>query len=167
MYNVKTQNEDFVLNIDISNLNGEINEKPFILDSKKIQDGLYHVIKDNKSYNIEIVEIEEETKTVTLKINGTEYISVIKDEKDILLQSLGISSSTIKQVNQLKAPMPGLLRDILVSEGQEVKTGEILIVLEAMKMENNIKSPSDLKIKSIVAKKGDTVEKNQLIMLFE
>ncbi len=62
--------------------------------------------------------------------------------------------------------MPGLLLDIKVQEGQEVQKGEILLILEAMKMENVIKAPTDARIKHIKVQKGQTVEKNQLLIEF-
>jgi biotin carboxyl carrier protein len=71
-----------------------------------------------------------------------------------------------KKINDIKAPMPGMVLSVLVSEGQEVKKGDSLIVLEAMKMENILKSPADGIIKKVVANKGTAVEKNQLLIQF-
>ena len=62
--------------------------------------------------------------------------------------------------------MPGMVLNILVTEGQEVKKGDALIVLEAMKMENILKSPTDGVIKKIAINKGVAVEKNQLLIQF-
>ena len=62
--------------------------------------------------------------------------------------------------------MPGMVLNILVAEGQEVKKGEALIILEAMKMENILKSPTDGVIKKIAINKGVAVEKNQILIQF-
>jgi biotin carboxyl carrier protein len=62
--------------------------------------------------------------------------------------------------------MPGLVLSILVKEGDEVKKGDNLLVLEAMKMENIIKSPADVTIKFIKIKPSDKVEKNQVLIQF-
>jgi biotin carboxyl carrier protein len=70
------------------------------------------------------------------------------------------------KVNEIKAPMPGLVLDVRVSEGEAVKKGDAIIVLEAMKMENIIKSPTDGIIKKISVKKGVAVEKNQVLIHF-
>ncbi len=67
---------------------------------------------------------------------------------------------------KLAAKMPGMVLNILVDEGQEVKKGDALIVLEAMKMENILKSPVDGVIKKIAINKGVAVEKNQLLIQF-
>jgi biotin carboxyl carrier protein len=63
--------------------------------------------------------------------------------------------------------MPGLIRTIVVAEGQEVKKGDVILILEAMKMENALKSPADLVVKSIKVQQGQAVEKNQLLIEFE
>ena len=70
------------------------------------------------------------------------------------------------KVNDVKAPMPGLILSMSVAEGDEVKKGDPLLILEAMKMENVIKSPSDGVIKSIKAAQGDSVEKNEVLIQF-
>ncbi|MCD6559120.1 MAG: biotin/lipoyl-binding protein, partial [Palaeococcus sp.] len=66
--------------------------------------------------------------------------------------------------NVVSAPMPGKILRILVKEGEQVKTGQGLLVLEAMKMENEIPSPKDGIIKSILIKEGDTVDTGQALI---
>ncbi len=70
------------------------------------------------------------------------------------------------EVNQalLTAFIPGTITDVFVVEGQEVKEGEALAILEAMKMLNEIKAPFDTKVKDVLVQKGDKVTKNQLII---
>ncbi|MBY0435500.1 MAG: acetyl-CoA carboxylase biotin carboxyl carrier protein subunit, partial [Cyclobacteriaceae bacterium] len=70
------------------------------------------------------------------------------------------------KVNAVKAPMPGLIIDLRVNAGDTVKTGDPLLVLEAMKMENIIKAPGDGTVKQVKIKKGDSVEKGQLLIEF-
>ena len=78
-----------------------------------------------------------------------------------------MDAASIKKVNELKAPMPGVVVDIMVGIGDAVVKDDPLVVLEAMKMENMLKSPSDGVISSINIKKGDTVEKNRVLVNFE
>ncbi|MBQ0768878.1 MAG: acetyl-CoA carboxylase biotin carboxyl carrier protein subunit, partial [Bizionia sp.] len=95
------------------------------------------------------------------------YAVQINDELDDLIKEMGFEIGASKQVNDIKAPMPGLILSISVSEGQEVKENDPLLILEAMKMENVFNSPRDGVIKSIAIKTGDAVEKNQLLIEFE
>jgi len=80
---------------------------------------------------------------------------------------MGFTDLSSAEVNEIKAPMPGLVFDIMVSEGQEVALDEPVMILEAMKMENIIKSPKDGIIKSIKVIKAASVEKNAVLIEFE
>lgn len=148
-------------------INGIINDTPFNLDTITNKNGQISIIKDNVSYNVEVVKINVEEKTITLKVNNSTYTVSVKDQYDELLKSLGMENLGVKKINELKAPMPGLVLNIVVEEGQTVKKGDALIVLEAMKMENSLKSPTDGIIKKVAVTKGDAVEKNQLLLSFE
>lgn len=64
---------------------------------------------------------------------------------------------------QIKAPMPGNILDVKVTAGQSVKKGDVLIILEAMKMENEIQAPCDGKVTGVNVRKGDTVETQALL----
>ena len=146
---------------------GLLNGESFSWDVIKIKENSYHVIKDNKSYNLEVLSVNAEEKSFFIKVDGIKYKFNAKDKYDELLHSLGMDSLSNKKVADLKAPMPGLVLEVSVEGGQQVSKGDALLILEAMKMENVIKSPTDGVIKSISVNKGETVEKNQLILNFE
>jgi biotin carboxyl carrier protein len=78
-----------------------------------------------------------------------------------------MSNASAQKVNDLKAPMPGLILQIAVNEGDIVKKGDTLLILEAMKMENVLKAQGDGIIKKIAVNKGDRVEKNHLLIKFQ
>jgi biotin carboxyl carrier protein len=145
---------------------GTINGSPFEWDILEVKPGSFHVIKDFKSYNVEVVKVDFAAKSFLVNIKGNKYQLDVKDKFDELLKNLGFDNLNAAKVNELKAPMPGLVIDIVVSEGDVVKKGDPIIVLEAMKMENSIKSPTDGIIKKINVKKGVAVEKNQLLINF-
>ncbi len=169
MYTIKI-NGDKEFKTDISStstqLTGTLNNTEFKADIIKIRDGVYHLLKDNVSYNLEVVKYMAEDKKLFVKINNSPYTLDIKDKYDELLHNLGLDNLASKKVNDIKAPMPGMVLNILVAEGQEVKKGDALIVLEAMKMENILKSPTDGTIKKIAINKGVAVEKNQILIQF-
>jgi len=126
----------------------------------------FHILKDNKSYNAEIVSHNVLEKTFQIKINQTIYSVSLKDKYDELLHKLGLDKILNNKLANIKAPMPGLVLNILVAEGADVKKGDALLVLEAMKMENILKSPADAKVKKVSVKKGVAVEKNQILIEF-
>jgi biotin carboxyl carrier protein len=146
---------------------GLINNQSFELDMIKSDDDSWHILRNGKSYNIEIIKIDQAEKRVALKINGKTVNVKLTDRFDDLLKSLGMDNMASKKVLELKAPMPGLVLNIVVKEGDSISKGDALLVLEAMKMENNIKSPTDGIIKKIHAVKGNAVEKNQLLISFQ
>ena len=80
---------------------------------------------------------------------------------------MGLSLGADAVENEVHAPMPGLILEVNVSEGQEVKEGDALCVLEAMKMENALMAPRDGVIKSVQIAKGDAVEKGMLLIELE
>jgi len=147
----------------------------FDVDSEKIKEfdaishenQKFHILEKSKSYNAQIINQDFNNKTYTISINSNTYIVDIKDDLDALIKEMGFEVGATKKVNNVKAPMPGLILDINVSVGQEVKEDDALLILEAMKMENVITSPRDGIIKSISVSKGAAVDKNQLLIEFE
>jgi len=142
-------------------------EKVSHLDAVSIEEDKYHILKDSKPYQAEIVEADFIQKNYTVKVNNSSYTVKIGNELDALIKEMGFEVGKAKQVNAIKAPMPGLILEISVTVGQEVKENDQLLILEAMKMENSIASPRDGVIKSISAEKGNAVEKGQLLIEFE
>lgn len=125
------------------------------------------VERNGKKFRVKLLQIDSVLKKAILKINGDIVEVSQEDEYDVLLKSLGMGAGAIKKVNDMKAPMPGVVIDIKVKPGQSVVKDEGIVVLEAMKMENLLKSPIDGVIKSVEIVKGDTVEKNKVLVNFE
>jgi biotin carboxyl carrier protein len=143
-----------------------INGKQVDADIQQLSASVYHIINDLKSYNAEVISFDREAKTAEIKVNGVIYTVTAKDQYDILLDQLGLSTLNTAKVSEIKAPMPGLVLKLFVSEGTEVKKSDNLFILEAMKMENIIKSPSDVTVKTVKIKPGDKVEKGQVLLTF-
>lgn len=143
-----------------------INGESFQWDLTKVSEGNFHILYKNKSYRAEVVKADKATKTFQLKINNKIHSVEVKDKFDLLLEKMGMAGGASSKVNNIKAPMPGLVIDMKVNAGDAVKAGDPLLILEAMKMENIIKSPGDATIKNVKAKKGDTVEKGQVLIEF-
>jgi len=170
MSSIKIVGEDkkeFKIELDTTGNLGLLNGEKFSWDVIKVKDNIYHIIKDNQSYNLEVLNINRVEKSFRIKVNGIKYKFNAKDKYDELLHNLGMDNMASSKVSELKAPMPGLVLEISVEGGQQVSKGDALLILEAMKMENVIKSPTDGVIKSISVNEGEIVEKNQLILNFE
>ena len=136
------------------------------IDLIEVKQGIFHIIKDNKSYNAEVLKANHEEKSFVIRVNGNKYTVQLKDKYDHLLKELGMETLAAAKVKDIKAPMPGLVVDVRVNEADEIKKGDALVVLQAMKMENILKSPTDAVIKKIHIKKGDAIEKNQIMITF-
>lgn len=130
-------------------------------------EGKFHLIHLGKAYHAELIEVDYATRHYTLRINGTKYSLAIADHYERLVRQLGLRAGGTQKVNTVKAPMPGLVLNILVSPGQAVQKGDPLIILEAMKMENVIKAAGEGHIKAINVLKGAAVEKGQLLLELE
>lgn len=137
------------------------------IDAVEITPSQFHILKDNQPYLAEIVNSDFLSKNYSIKVNGNLYNVSIANPLDNLIKEMGFEVGSSKQINAIKAPMPGLILEISVSVGQEVKENDCLLILEAMKMENSFLSPRAGVIKSISASKGDAVEKGQLLIEFE
>ncbi|RNI26127.1 acetyl-CoA carboxylase biotin carboxyl carrier protein subunit [Rufibacter latericius] len=143
-----------------------LNDAPFTWDLLPLSPTSFHILKDGRSYTAELLETEPETKTFKIKINGQVHTLQVQDRMDLLLESLGMGQALAHKVNDIKAPMPGLIIDIKVEPGQEVKKGDPILILEAMKMENIIKSPGDGVVSAVKVNLRQNVEKNQILVVF-
>lgn len=129
-------------------------------------------------YNVNIKEAEGQT--IKLEVNGSEYL--VEMEKEVkstktptLVRSQPKTVSAPTQNNlatktstrKITAPLPGVILELLAKEGDEVKTGETLVIMEAMKMENNILAEHSGVIKEVKVRKGDTVLQGDLLVEIE
>ena len=137
------------------------------LDAIKLSELKYHILKNGKPYKAELVASNFDHKKYAVKVNNSTYNIEISNPLDLLINKMGFKFGTTKHVNSIKAPMPGLILDILVDKGQEVKEDEALLILEAMKMENVITSPRDGVIKSVSVSIDEAIDKGHLLIEFE
>ncbi len=137
------------------------------LDLVTLDGAHFHILKDQKSYQARLVDADWNTKTLQIKVNGTIYSVSVSDQFDQLVKELGLSATVSQRVDEIKAPMPGLVLSVEVQVGQTIAEGETLLILEAMKMENVIKAPNDVVIAEINVEAGQAVEKNQVLIRFE
>lgn len=132
------------------------------LDLRNIDDaGLYSLLLDNKSYEALVEEGDGEYRVL---INGVLYHVQVADERSKrLAEAAGAFAPTSGEIS-VKSPMPGLIVAIPVSEGQVVKKGQVVAVLESMKMENELKAPRDGTIVSVKVQPRQAVELGQALL---
>lgn len=134
------------------------------LDLLKRSESKFHIINNNKSFKVNLEKSDFNNREYNVSVNANCYTVRISNEIDQLIKEMGFTIGSSIKPNSIKAPMPGIILSINVEENQEVKEGETLLILEAMKMENAISAPKDGIIKSIIAKSGETVDKGELLI---
>lgn len=151
------------------------NEFVFTFDQKEIDKAdfikknstEFNLIRNNRSVNAKLLESDITGKEVKIEVDGETFELVIKDELDQMLDSMGFSTVSSKHIKEIKAPMPGLVLEVAVKEGQEVEEGDKLLILEAMKMENSIMIHTNARIKRIAVSAGQAVDKGQVLVELE
>lgn len=144
-----------------------LNGKEVSLDVAPVGQGRYHLLIDGKSLELEIAEADSTSRNIVFYLNGHKQSAGISDRIDELLQRLGMDKAQSRKETVIKAPMPGLVLEVIAEAGQLVEPGSPLVILEAMKMENVIKSVAAGTVKKVFISKGSTVEKNAVLVEFE
>ena len=127
----------------------------------------WHLLHQGVSYHIEVEEAHYADKVFVLRVNGFRHQVQLADPYDVLIDKLGLAKKVVHAINEIKAPMPGLIRELQVKVGDSVQEGQPVLILEAMKMENVIKSPAPGIVREIAVDVGSPVEKGQVLVVFE
>ena len=132
-----------------------------------IGENSYHSISKNSSIKSEVLSYDRNDKLIKVEVDGVTYQVSIEDSYDQLVNKMGLSANVVKKLSEIKAPMPGLVLEIMVEAGDQLEEGDSIMILEAMKMENVIKAPGEMTIKEVLIEKGDAVDKNQILIKLE
>lgn len=139
-----------------------INGKTIAVDFEAIgAQSLVSLLLDGKSHEAIVEEVETGWQVL---LSGRLYDVQVQDERAQRLSRIGGDTAIHSGDFMLKAPMPGLVIDVPVAEGQAVKKGDVLVILESMKMQNEFKAPLDGIVQRIKVKPGQTVEQNVLML---
>ena len=122
---------------------------------------VFSLILDGKSYESFVYQGEEDWEVL---IRGRQYQVKIEDEREKRLKAAAGGGVIEGGEFHLKAPMPGLVVSILIEEGQEVKKGQVMLILESMKMQNELKAPRDGVMGRVRVKAGESVEQRQTLL---
>jgi len=164
--------------IYFAEINGKEYKIEIISDSKVIIDGISHEIDyktlkehascsllfDGRSFE---PNIYQENGGWEILLQGKRFNAFVEDERERRLRMATGHTSAEKGKFTLLAPMPGLVIDIQVEVGDEVKEGQVLLILESMKMQNELTAPRDGKITRIQAKVNDNVERKEALLILD
>ncbi|MBN2011930.1 acetyl-CoA carboxylase biotin carboxyl carrier protein subunit [candidate division KSB1 bacterium] len=134
-----------------------INGNPFNVTIKQLSDDHALVDVNGSEYNVDIIDEPIHHKTPKL----TREKAVATSERRPIQTTSKVAASAM---GSIKAPLPGIILEILVKESDDVQTGQTVMKMEAMKMENNIQATRDGIVKSIHVKKGDSVLEGAMLM---
>lgn len=121
---------------------------------------VFSLILDGESHEAFVYQGDEDWEVL---IRGRQYQVKVEDEREKRLKSAGEGNVSGGEFH-LKAPMPGLVVAVLIEEGQEVKKGQVMLILESMKMQNELKAPRDGVMGRVRVKAGESVEQKQTLL---
>ncbi len=142
-----------------------LNGTPVEVDFQSVQNQpVYSLITEGKSYEAYVSENDDQWEVLLL---GDLYTIAVVDEREQRLRNAGGVQVADRGEYHMKAPMPGLVVAIPVKEGQEVQKGDVLVILESMKMQNELRSPKDGIVTRIRVSVGDSVEQKVTMLSVE
>ena len=125
---------------------------------------LYSLLIGNKSYEL---RISPEKEGYTVQLEGDHLDVQVEDERTHRLAGVRgkLASGTGEVI--IKAPMPGVVIDLLIQEGDEVEEGQTLLILESMKMHNEFKAPREATVKEVRVATGDNLNQKDVMVVLE
>jgi biotin carboxyl carrier protein len=159
----------------ITTINGQeytieiLDEHQVIIDGRKLEvdfnsvsgQPIYSMLVDGRSFEGFVYTGEDSWEVLLM---GRQFPVQVEDEREKRLQAAAGRTISESGEYQMKAPMPGMIVSIPVAENQEIQKGQVLVILESMKMQNELKSPRDGIISRIRIKPGETVEQKQTLL---
>jgi biotin carboxyl carrier protein len=160
-YVTKIDDTEFTVEI-LDEKHIRINDKVLEVDFQSVSgQPVYSLIIGGKSYEAYVSPDEDEWQVL---LRGRLYQARVEDEREKRLRAAAGGGAAESGEFHLKAPMPGLVVALPVEEGQEVRKGQVILILESMKMQNELKSPRDGIIQRIKVQAGETVEQKQTLL---
>jgi biotin carboxyl carrier protein len=156
---------DRTIEIDVDGDRLTVDGRPAEFHLERIGPNTVALLLDGRSHVFTLEPQDDGQVRVTGR--GRRLDVLVKDERALLLEQFGLADAAGAAERELRSPMPGLVVSIAVQPGQEVKPGDGLVVLEAMKMENELRATAAATVQSVHVAPGDAVGKNALLITFE
>ena len=128
-------------------------------------DGFSYIFWKKRKYQVDILEKNQNSYIVM--INGVWYSFSIETPISYKRRKFLSKNGSSSKIEMVSAPMPGKILDILVEENTEIKQGEAVVILEAMKMQNEIISHVSGRVKKVNVKQNDSVMKDDVMLEIE
>jgi len=142
-----------------------VDNKEYDLDVKEVENGVFSVLYRRQSYNVELIA-KDNPKEYAVNTFYHSYDAEIIDAESRYLKSRNANNLENSE-NTISAPMPGKIVKIMTSVGSEVKKGDTLIIISAMKMESEYKAMKDGVVSDIYVKEDSTIDSNQALIRIE
>ena len=136
------------------------------IDVIQRQDGSFHLLIGQESHIVDLVEADYDQRIFVFQSGIDQYRIKLKTDVEMLVERMGFGTNGKARETEIKAPMPGLVLEVRVKAGDHVKTGDPLVILEAMKMENVISAAHDAMIDEVKIETGQSVEKAEVMLTF-
>lgn len=163
-YYAEINDQEYKIEI-ISDKHVVINGEPYSFDFQVLRQLLsYSLLIEGDSYEINVYQ---DNGTWEVLLRGKHFSVNVEDEREKHMRLAAGQGTVLEGAVTLLAPMPGLVIDIPAKEGQEVKEGDVLIILESMKMQNELRAPRDGKVSRIQAQLNDNVERKQALLVLD
>ncbi len=141
-----------------------IDDTPYIVDAQLTEYSVYSLIINGKSYEI---DLESKDGVYHVYSEGDLFkIEIMEELKKRMMEKRGAAGG-LEGAYTVKSEMPGKVIDVKVKVDDEVKEGDVLLILESMKMQNEIKSPKDGKVTEVFIEAGDTIEADAKLVTIE
>lgn len=140
-----------------------VGDRKYHVDIAEVENGVYSILLDGTSFNVELIPIGNKKYTANTLYNSFDA-EIIDAESRYMNSRKGDHN---EEQSYISTPMPGKIVKILVEEGQEVKAGETLVIVSAMKMESEYKVSKDRIIKEILVSEGDNIDGDQPLITLE
>ena len=159
--------ENRTAKIDLLNKAGSkaliaVDDNKYEIDIVEVEKGVYSILYNGKSYNVELIEGATNKKYIVNTFARTFNVEIIDAETKY--QQSRMHGHEHEGENEISSPMPGKVVKIPVSVGESVKSGQALIVVEAMKMQSEFKAKGERIVKEILVREGDTVDAHQIMI---
>ena len=139
-----------------------VDDKVYEVDFESVSgQPVYSLIVDGKSHEGYVAQGDDNWQVL---LRGRLYLIIVEDEREQRLRSAVGAGVEETGEFHLRAPMPGLVVAIPVQEGQPIQKGQVLLILESMKMQNELKAPRDGTVGRVRVKPGETVEQKQTLL---